>query len=242
MSVGESEVDLGVAKPVGQVLGDALRCYRAYPGLFAALTLTVVVPFAVLVWLIDDASLIAPRSNDARAALAILVLSSLIVQPLISALHVNALVEIGAGKAPILSEVFRKGARALPVVAAAEVMSALGIGLGFIALIIPGVLLLARWAVVAQAAAIERVSWLDALRRSAELTRSNYLHVLGVVISVGLITTIIDQAFVAVIGSGASAVQIVVGIAVQTVLLSFAALTSAMLYYDLRARTSPAQP
>ncbi len=250
MSTRTSVVDLGAAKSVGRVLSDSVRCYGAYVWLFAALTVAVVAPYAVLVWIIDDQSLFAlTGSYGVSDTLVLFLLPILIVQPFISALHVNALVEIGQGRAPALADVFRRGVRALPVVAAAEVMSALGTGLGFILLIVPGILLLVRWTVVAQTAAIERVSWLDALRRSAELTKGNYLHVLGVVISVTVTNLIIGRAIAAVVGSGASIVQILVGLAVQTVLLSFAALTTAMLYYDLiarepasRAQTSSDQP
>lgn len=242
MTTGDPVVDLRVAKPVGRVLGDALRCYGAYPSLFAALTLAVVVPYAALVWLINDQSLISTRAGDATAVLVILLLSSLIVQPLISALHVNALVELGDGRVPRLSEVFVRGGRTLPVVTAAEVMAALGTAVGFILLIIPGVLLLIRWAVVAQVAAIERVNWLDALKRSGELTRRNYLHVLGVLLSVGVIDTIIDRVIAAAVQSAASLVRILVGVAVQTVVLSFAALVSATLYYDLVARKAGSRP
>ena len=39
----------------------------------------------------------------------------------------------------------------LPVVAAAEIAAGFGIGLGLLAFLIPGVYLLVRWAVVAQA-------------------------------------------------------------------------------------------
>jgi hypothetical protein len=46
-------------------------------------------------------------------------------------------------------------------------------------LVIPGVILMIRCAVVAQAAAVERVDWLGALRRSGQLVSGNYLHVLG---------------------------------------------------------------
>jgi hypothetical protein len=40
------------------------------------------------------------------------------------------------------------------------------------------------------------------------------------------------------VGSGVSVAALVAGVAVQMITLSFAALTSAMLYYDLRARAA----
>jgi hypothetical protein len=239
---GSAHVDLRRVKSAAEVIGDALRCYAGYPALFAALTLAVVVPYAAIVLLIERAGLLGVTRHGATAAIIVILLNVLIVGPLISALHVNAVVEIGEGRKPGLSQVFARGVRVLPVVAAAEIVAGIATAIGFLALVVPGLILLARWAVVAQAAAIERVDWHTALNRSAELTRGAYLHVLGVLISVGLIDTVIENVGTAVAGSGASALQVAVGIVVETVTLSFAALTSAMLYYDLLARRSSPAP
>jgi hypothetical protein len=103
-------------------------------------------------------------------------------------------------------------------------------------LFVPGVFLMIRWAVVAQAAAVERVDWYGALRRSAELTAGAYLHVLGVILLVSLIDFGVEQVGAAAVGTGAGAPQVLVGIAVETITRSFAALTTAILFYDLLAR------
>jgi hypothetical protein len=58
------------------------------------------------------------------------------------------------------------------------------------------------------------------------------------VISVGLINGVIERVCGAAVGSGVSVAALVAGVAVQMITLSFAALTSAMLYYDLRARAA----
>jgi hypothetical protein len=238
VSAAERSIDLRKAKAVGEVIRDALRCYRGYPVLFAALTLMVVVPYALIVFLVEDASVIGQQQHGAVASVSIVLLDALLVGPLISALHVHAVAEIGERRQPRLVDVFMKGARVLPVVAAAEIVAGVATALGFVVFIIPGVLLLARWAVVAQAAAIERTDWLGALRRSGELTRGAYLHVLGVVISVAIVNAIIEGVFAAIAGSGAGAAQVLIGIVIETITLSFAALTSAVLFYDLAARKS----
>ena len=229
-------VDLERPKSVGELIADAVRCYRLYPGLFAQITLAVVVPYALIVLLIDGRGLLSQGGGSASAALLVLVLDLLLVGPLISALHVNAVVEIGERRHPQVNTVLARGARVLPVVAAAQIVAAFGTGLGFILLIVPGVLLMARWAVVAQTAALEDVNWIGALRRSGELTAGCYLHVLGLLISVAVINIVIARIGTALAGSGGSVVAVVLGIVFEMVTLSFAALSSAMLYFDLRAR------
>lgn len=231
-------VDLERPKSVGELIADAVRCYRLYPGLFAQITLAVVVPYALIVLLIDGRGLLSQGGGSASAALLVLVLDLLLVGPLISALHVNAVAEIGERRHPQVNAVLARGARVLPVVAAAQIVAAFGTGLGFILLIVPGVLLMARWAVVAQTAALEEVNWIGALRRSGELTAGSYLHVLGLLISVAVINIVIARIGTALAGSGSggSVVAVVLGIVFEMVTLSFAALSSAMLYFDLRAR------
>ena len=233
---GVTAVDLERPKSVGELITDAVRCYRLHPVLFAEITLAVVVPYALVVLLIDGRGLLSSGTGGASAALLVLVLDLLLVGPLISALHVNAVVEIGARRRPEVGTVLMRGARVLPVVAAAQIVAALGTGLGFIALIVPGLVLMARWAVVAQAAALEDVNWIMALRRSAELTAGCYLHVLGLLISVGVINVVIARIGTALSGSRASVGAIVAGIVFEMITLSFSALSSAMLYFDLRAR------
>lgn len=235
-------IDLRRPKSVGGVLGDALRCYARYPVLFAVLALGVVVPYTLIVLVANGAAPLGRQHGGATAVLILLLLDLLIVTPLISALFIHALVAVGEGRQPRLLEVAALGVRVLPVVAAAEVVAGIATGVGFLLLIVPGVFLLIRWAVVAQAAAIERGDWLGALRRSGELTAGNYLHVLAVLVIVGLIALALEQAGAAIVGTSANVPQVVVVIALLTITRSFVALTTAVLYFDLVARKSRLTP
>jgi hypothetical protein len=239
MSAGGSpKVDLGRAKSVGEIIGDALRCYVSYPALFATLTLAVVVPYAVIVRLVEQANLIGESRHGALASLVLVLVDVLLVGPLISALHVHAVLELGAQRVPRVREVCSRGMRVLPVVAAAQVVAGIATGLGFVVFIVPGLFLLAVWAVVAQAAAIENTDWMGALRRSAELTRGSRWHALGVLVSVGLINAVVERICGAAVGSSVSVGALIAGVVVVMITLSFAALTGAMLYYDLGARAA----
>lgn len=113
-----------------------------------------------------------------------------LIGPLISALHVHAVAEVREGREPRLAAVARQGLLMLPVVVAASIVSGLGIGLGLVALVVPGVILMLRWFVVAQTAAIEHEGWLPALRRSAQLTDGHYGHIFVFLIYIGLIVSV----------------------------------------------------
>ncbi|GAC1387960.1 MAG: hypothetical protein NVSMB48_27430 [Marmoricola sp.] len=219
-----------------QIIGAALSCYRRYPLLFAALALGVVVPYALAVRAADGSTLLASRHGIDTAQLTLALLAVLLVSPLISALFIHALIAIGEGRRPALSAVLRKGMRVIPVVAAADIVAGLGIALGLVALIVPGVLLAIRWAVVAPVAAVEPVAWPQALRRSGELTRRSYLHVLGLLALIAVIELAITRGTGAAVGRGAGPPEVLLGILIVTITRSFGALTSALLYFDLVAR------
>ncbi len=126
----------------------------------------------------------------------------------------------------------------LAVVAAAEIVAGILIGLGFIALIVPGIILSLRWSVVAQTAAVDHEGWLPALRRSAKLTAGHYWHIFRVLLAIGFLTFLIAAIAGAVVGGGHSTdiASVLIGIVVYTIIASFGALTFAVLYFDLRAR------
>lgn len=165
------------------------------------------------------------------------VLDTVLVGPLVSALHIHAVIDIGRGDQPQLGEVTVRALRVLPVVVAAVIASALMIALGFVALIVPGVLLALGWAVVAQVAAVDNDGWLPALRRSRELTRGHYGHIFGLLIITGTLSVAISGGAQAIpLGSTSGAASVALGIATRTITASFSALTLALLYFDLRAR------
>jgi hypothetical protein len=161
-----------------------------------------------------------------------------LIGPLISALHVHAVLEIRDGGRPQLASVAAKAVAVLPVVIAAVIISTLGIFVGFIAFLVPGILLSLRWAVVAQSATLERGSWTDALRHSADLTRKNYWHVLGLLVLVGVVSWLVTYGVVRAFDRPSTTVaSFVAGTALATVVRSFTALATALLYFDLTARS-----
>lgn len=226
-------------RSVAGLLRATLGLYRDYPLLFALLALAVIAPYELARLAATGTGPLAGSAGhgDSRVYWLFWLLSTFFVSPLISALHVHAVVEVGAGRRPRLGAVAVQGVRVLPVVAAAEIVATAGIGLGLLALIVPGVLLMLGWSVVAQTAAIDHEGWLPALRRSWRLTSGHYGHIFGLLLVGAAITTAIDLSFGAALpGSTTSAGAVLAGIAVHTLTASFSALLLALLYFDLRAR------
>jgi hypothetical protein len=217
-----------------------VELYRGYPLLFALLALGVVAPYELAVLAVTGHSPFAAQTGNVSAALILTLIDFVVVGPLISALYIHAVRAVADRQRPEPRQVVLRGLRVLPNVAAAQIVATIGIAIGFLALVIPGVLLLIRWAVVAQAAAIENENWIEALRRSGQLTAHNYLHVLGVLLLTGLIAVGLRNLGLAVLGSRTNASAVAVGIVVETVARSFVALCTAVLFFDLLARARAA--
>jgi hypothetical protein len=234
-------IDVLRPRSVAQILGAALSLYRRYPVLFLVLALVVTAPYELIVLAALGTAPIGGHSNNASTALVLVLVDVALVGPLISALYAHAVVLIARNERPRLTTVVSRVWSVLAVVVAAQIVAGIGIGVGLLAFVVPGVYLWIRWAVVAQAAALEHTDWMGALRRSGELVRGNYLHVFGLVVVTTAVNLGLSEAAGAISrGSKTTATDVIVGIAVGTLIRSFAALTTALLYFDLLARETPA--
>ena len=230
-------LDLNEPRSVAQILAATARLYKALPLLFPTLALAVEGPYLLTVLAITGHGPLGARHVGFEESALKQLVSYGLVTPLISALHIHAVTAVGEGVRPRIGRVALRGLRVLPVVAAAEIVASIGTYLGFLALVVPGIVLLLRWAVVAQAAAIEREGWLPALRSSAQLTAGHYAHVAGLFLIVGVpFGAVSIAANLGAPADTAGAASVAVGIALHTIFASFVALTTALLYFDLRAR------
>jgi hypothetical protein len=228
-----------------QLVGAALKLYGEYPLLFLVLAAGVIVPYEVIVLVATSAGPFAHGSLGFGTSSLLTLIGLALVGPLVSALHVHAVSEVSEGRKPRLVPVAQRGLRVLPVVAAAEIIAWLGIALGFLAFLVPGIILWLRWYVVAQAAAIEHEGWLPALRRSRQLTASHYRHLIVFAIYLTLITTVPTLLVGLAFGHETTTVaSFLVGVALEVVTWSLSALAAALMYFDLRARwaSAAAQP
>lgn len=245
---GEAAIELERPRSIWQLIGAGVDLYFRVPILFLALAAVVVVPYEFAVLLITGAGPLALGHTGFLVSNAVSVADYFLATPLISALHVHAVREVADGGRPRLIPTFRRSVPALLVVALATGISWIGILLGMLALIVPGLMLWARWAVVAQTAAIDGGGWTDALRRSADLTEEYRWHALGVVFVAGMIAFVPTFALGAAFGHKTTTVaSFAAGTGLQIVVRSFEALVAALLYFDLKARvgiraTEPTDP
>jgi len=226
-------LDLNSPRTIGQILDTAFRVYARVPAMFVLLAGVVVIPYELLVLLVEQAKTVA-----ASTTLLLVLADVAIVNPFIAALGMQVLLELAEEERPRFATVAARGLAALPVVVAAQIVSGLVEFAGLILFVIPGLFAAVRLAVAASAAAAERTSWPAAISRSLQLTQGNFLRVLGLLVIQNLLTYLVGS----IIASGVGLVALLVGMALSVLAQSFCALLVNLLYFDLRARATMAVP
>lgn len=105
---------------------------------------------------------------------------------------------------------------------------------GFILLIIPGLFLLTIWAVAAPSVVLEGKGVFEALGRSRELVRGNGWNVFGVIVIVFILGVGLGLIGGAIGAVGGHFVSVIVQWAVNVIVAPIAALTTAVLFFQLR--------
>jgi hypothetical protein len=127
----------------------------------------------------------------------------------------------------------------LPLMAV-SVLFAIGVGIGFILLIVPGLILLVRWAVVAPVTVLERPGIFAAFGRSRELVRGNGWAVFGVIMLVYLAALVVSLAAGLASASLGSLGRALIQWAVNAAIAPISALSASVLYFALHGQ--PAEP
>jgi len=112
-------------------------------------------------------------------------------------------------------------------------VAAIGIVLGFVLLVVPGLILLTIWSVAAPVVVLERPGVFAALARSRQLVRGHGMQVFGVIVVLILFVRVLASIIDAVAESSSSGVGIVVRVVVGVLTAPLSALAAAVLYFEL---------
>jgi hypothetical protein len=117
---------------------------------------------------------------------------------------------------------------------AVSILFGLGVGLGFVLLIVPGLFLLVIWSVVAPVTVLERPGVFAAFGRSRRLVRGNGWNVFGVIVLVFLTVVVVSVAVGIATDSLGAVGRSLVQWAVNAALAPVTALSASVLYFELR--------
>ena len=171
-------------RDVNGLFRDSLRVFLRHAGLFILLSAAVVIPVEVAVEGIGLEMLTSSYDESPPLAESAVptVVGFLVMTPIITAICIYALHSIAEGQRPSRGQVFVAGFEAFTPLFGAVVLAALGIALGFLALIVPGIYLAVRWYFVPQAVVIEGARGPAALARSTQIVQGSWWRTFGLVL------------------------------------------------------------
>jgi hypothetical protein len=235
----------------GQILATSARMYGSRWLLFVGIGL-VFVPISLLVSLLQSVVLHATNvfgvqtGGESNGVVAFVVLAigttlTLLALGVAQAATARALVEIDQGRSIRPLRAYRLAADSVVPLLGALLVATVVVSLlaGSIFLLPIAVWLAGRWALIAPAIELERVSALRALRRSGRLVSTRWLKVASLIVLGGGIVLVAGPLVGVGLILGTDApfwlVNVVAG-AVYAVAMPFVALTTAYLYFDARTR------
>jgi hypothetical protein len=222
--------------PTSGVISEAWELYKRYYNHLIPVAAVVYVGIALL-----SAILVALLSFvGALIAIMLSIVGVFWVQGALT----RAVQDIRDGRADLsIGETFRSVQDKIGAIAGASLLAGLGIAIGLILLIVPGLFLITIWSLIVPAIVLENVGALDSFGRSRDIVRGNEWNVFGVVvltflilIAFGIVLSLILSPLDASIQSFLS--NIISG----TLTAPFLALTWTLVYYRLMGARAPEQP
>ena len=120
------------------------------------------------------------------------------------------------------------------------IVAGIGIVIGFVLIIVPGLILITIWSVAAPVVVLERPGVFAALGRSRELVRGNGWQVFGVIFVLFFLVLFVGSGIEIAADSAGTAVGLVARVIVGVLTAPFSALAAAVLYFELqRKRARP---
>lgn len=212
---------------IGATLGQAFSTYGSQAGVLLPLAFCLFLIVAVINGVLAHSLVLLPL------ALAVSVIAGTLYQGMVVGLVSD--VQDGRRDSSIEDLVRSTGPVILPLIGAG-LLAGIAIGIGFIFLIVPGLILLTIWAVIAPVIVVERTGVIEAFGRSRELVRGNGWQVFGVIVVVFLIVFIV-QAVLGAIAVGiedSALLRIIFNVIASTVTAPIVALVAAVIYFRLR--------
>jgi hypothetical protein len=199
----------------------------------------VLMPAAAVVFVFTgvlSAVLVSASPGLALLALAI----SLIATMLFTGMVVELVADVQDGRRDAsVGQLLRSVTPVLGRLLLVAIVAGVGVAIGLVLLIVPGLILLTVWSVAGPVVVLERSPGLKALRRSRELVRGHGWQVFGVIFVLGVLVTVVSTAIELAADSAGAGAGIVVRVIIGVLTAPLYALGASVLYFDLRGAHAP---
>jgi hypothetical protein len=241
-------------KRLGEILSAAFNIYKANASQLILIVAVVVVPLS-LVSAVFSGVVFAPdkvRVTNAGGVVvfdyagrglgvallagAIGALIAVLISAVLQAAILRAAAQATIGDPVDVEASYRYGLKRLWSVILVSILVGLVVAVGFILLVIPGIIFLVFLSVAIPVLIVEGRRGTEAMGRSWNLVKGNFWHAFGVIVVAALIVGIIS-GIIGAIGGDNWAVRWIFTAIAQILTVPFASLVSVLLYLDLRARS-----
>jgi hypothetical protein len=212
---------------VGQVVGEVFQIYKDQAA--------VLLPAAAAIFFVEAilAALLFAGLGLIGVILAIVI--SLVATTFFTGMVVELVRDVQDGRRDSsVSDLFKAVAPVVLPLVAASILAGIGIGLGFLLLIIPGLFLLTIWAVLAPVIVLERAGVFGAFGRSQQLVKGNLLPVFGAIVIFFLINLVVGFILSAIGGAAGDVGVFIAQFLTSVITAPLSALVAAVLYFRLR--------
>ncbi|MEA2330388.1 MAG: hypothetical protein QOH58_526 [Thermoleophilaceae bacterium] len=214
----------------GRVFERIFQIYREQFTLLIPAALVLFIPVAILNGLVQTSGgVIAALVSAAIAVIATYWYQGMVVE---------AVVDILDGRRDhTIGSLFSSAGPYIWPLLGAGILAGIGIAIGFVLLIVPGLFLLTIWAVIVPAIVIERTGVLGAFGRSRELVSGNGWRVFGVILVLFLLQVVIGGAVSAIAGSisdDSFAGYAIADLLVRVLIVPLSAIAATVMFVELR--------
>ena len=223
---------------VGEVLSRTFKVYGEQAGVLIPAALLVFAPVAIVDGLVRG-------SGQSLPLLLLSTAISLIASFWFQGVVVKAIDDIRDGRRDVdIRELFEAAAPFVPALIGAGVLAGLGIALGLILLIVPGLVLATIWSMIAPVIVMERTGAMAAFGRSRKLVRGNGWPVFGVIVVIFVISLIASFLLGALLlGIASNAVAYGLATLLSSGLVApVSAIAVTVMYFELLGPQVPSAP
>jgi hypothetical protein len=237
-------------RSLGEVLSAAFDIYKGNATNLVLIVAVVVVPLsfisALLAHLVGaqkthtvmghPGTIVYSRSFAAAVTAAIIAAAiGVIISAILQAAILRGATQATIGDPADVQASYRWGFRRFGSVLLVAFLVGITVAVGFILLVIPGIIFLVFFSVSVPALVVENRRGTKAMGRSWNLVSGHFWHALGVILVAAIITAIV-AGIIGSIGGSNWFLRWIFGAIGQIITSPFAALVSVLLYLDLRAR------
>ena len=221
---------------VGKVIGEAFNTYGSYLGPLLGGAVIVVGIAGVINGLCG--------ASGSFVLFIVGAIVSLVAQVLYTGYVVKLVQDVRDGRLDqSMGALFSAAAPFIGTLILNGIIFGIAVGIGLVLLIVPGLILLTIWAVVAPSIVVENRGAIEAFGRSRELVRGEGWSVFGVIVIAFLIVfavSIVTGSIGAAIGDDAG--RIILGTIGNILVVPIAALVAAILFFDLGGGAGAPEP